>query len=175
VEETKWKHQGSGRGPGKRLIPFSIVALLLVLGVACGGSSNASTATGGQNQSSTTTSSGASSGGAGSTTKTIAGQQVNFSKSLTLGKQSSVRLDANNYLFSPTVIKGKPGQAVTLKIRNAATITHNFTLAAQHINQDMAPGQSAIVNVTLPQSGTLLFHCRFHQDLGMQGALEASS
>jgi len=40
-----------------------------------------------------------------------------------------------------------------------------------HADKQLAPGESADVQVTLPQSGASEFHCTFHQQSnGMQGA-----
>jgi hypothetical protein len=38
------------------------------------------------------------------------------------------------------------------------------------IDQEVKPGATATVKVQAPQSGVLPFHCRFHGNMGMQGA-----
>ena len=36
------------------------------------------------------------------------------------------------------------------------------------------PGTSAKVTITFPQSGTLQFHCEYHQAIGMIGEIQVS-
>ena len=80
----------------------------------------------------------------------------------------------DNY-FEPTVLKGKPGQKVTLELKNEGKVAHTFTMAAQSVDQEVQPGDEAEADVTFPKSGELGFVCKFHQSSGMVGALEASS
>jgi plastocyanin len=152
-------------------------ACLATAFVACGGSNNPPAASGGT-QTTTHSSPKKSSSGGGSSqqpsSKTIAGQQVNFQSSANVGNKSSVEIQARDFFFSPTVLKGKPGQSITVELKNEGTVTHNFTLPSDHISKDLAVGQTTKVEVTFPKSGTVLFHCAFHQTSGMRGALESS-
>jgi plastocyanin len=154
-----------------------LVACLVLALAACGGNSNNQTAASGKKKQATSPKESPSSEGGEeeTTTKTIGGQKINFKKAANVGSQSSVEVEADNFYFSPTVLKGKAGQTITLELKNEGSATHNFTLESQHVDQDLAVGQSAKVKVTFPKSGTLLFHCKFHQALGMQGALQVSS
>lgn len=160
----------------KRSIALGGAICLAAAFVACGGSNNPPAAGGSGPPNSqpapTKSSSGGGSGQPG--TKTIAGQQVNFQKSADVSQKSSVEVEAEDFAFSPTVLKGKPGQSITIELKNKGTVTHNFTLPSEHISKDLTVGQSATVKVTFPKSGTVLFHCAFHALSGMRGALQSS-
>jgi plastocyanin len=72
--------------------------------------------------------------------------------------------------FSPTLVTGTPGQKITIELKNeSASVPHNFSIESLKINQDLDPGQTATVTVTLPASGSLEFHCEYHQTTGMVG------
>ncbi len=111
-------------------------------------------------------------------TITIAGEKANDSGTETVsGSTFSLKLDndGNTFYFEPTVLKGKSGQRVTLKLRNVGDVKHNFTVEDQNINTDLDdPGSSATVTVTWPQSGILEFHCEYHESVGMVGEFVAS-
>ena len=77
-------------------------------------------------------------------------------------------------VFVPSVLSGTPGQTVTLKLDNTGMHEHNFSIAAQKVDTDVEPGESATVKITFPASGTLEFECEYHKALGMTGSLEAS-
>lgn len=110
---------------------------------------------------------------------TINGEKATDKGTQDITGQSAFTLNLDNdpgvYYFQPTVLKGSPGQKVTLTLKNAGSIKHNFTLASQNINQDVnTPGSSSTVTITFPQSGTTEFHCEYHQSLGMVGELSVS-
>lgn len=77
------------------------------------------------------------------------------------------------FYWLPAVLRGEPGQSLTLVLRNETTVTHNFSLAALGIDKDVQTGSVMRVEVGLPQTGSLLFRCVYHQDLGMRGELVA--
>ena len=79
-----------------------------------------------------------------------------------------------DYRFDPKTVKGKPGQKVTLELKNEGKTEHNFTVDSQHIDKDVEKGENAKVTVTLPKSGTLQFYCSYHKTKGMTGALSAA-
>ena len=63
-------------------------------------------------------------------TTTIGGQKANDHGTKTVSG-SSFELEADNdgkdFYFDPTILKGKPGQKVTLEIKNEGSVKHNFT------------------------------------------------
>ena len=105
-------------------------------------------------------------------TKTLAGVSANDHGTKQVSGTTEVELD--DYYFDPTVLKGKPGQKVTLELKNEGKVEHNFSIDAQHIDKDIEPGKSATVSVTIPQSGQISFYCKYHKSRGMAGALQAS-
>jgi plastocyanin len=163
---------------GRRLsrsITLGGAACLAVAFVACGGSNPPAAGGSGNTKTQSSPKKSSSGGGSGETTssKTIAGQQVNFKTSADVSNKSSIEIEAEDFYFSPTVLKGKPGQTITVELKNQGTVTHNFTLPSNHISKDLPVGQTAKVKITFPKSGTVLFHCAFHALSGMRGALQS--
>ena len=86
----------------------------------------------------------------------------------------SQTLELSDYRFDPKTIKGKPGQKVTLELKNEGKTEHNFSVDSQHIDKDVEKGEDGKVTVTLPKSGTLRFYCSYHKaSHGMVGQLSA--
>ncbi len=84
---------------------------------------------------------------------------------------SKLELEADDYYFSPTFLRGKPGQKLTLLIENEASTLHNISIPALGIDKDIPPKAKVEVDVTFPTSGMLAFACKFHGALGMNGQL----
>jgi YVTN family beta-propeller protein len=88
-----------------------------------------------------------------------------------VGSLKVVKMEADDYYFGPTFLRGKPGQRVRLRIENESGTLHNITIAGQQIDRDILPKKTIEVDVTIPESGTLVFSCKFHGPLGMNGQL----
>jgi plastocyanin len=132
-----------------RAITLALLLTALAVGAAaCGGGSNGGGSSYG-------------SGGSGSDTTSASGS----------GK-TELELD-DNY-FKPATVKGAPGDSITLELKNEGMVEHNFSLSDQGIDQDVEPGEEAEVDVTIPQSGSVSFFCKYHKSEGMTGTLEAS-
>ena len=121
---------------------------------------------------------GGSSGGdeseeGGSTT--IAGMtaQLHGTKDVS-GETGKVEIELDDDYFEPTILKGTPGQTVTLELKNEGNNPHTLTISDQDVDTEVQPGDEAEVDVTFPDSGQLAFVCRFHESNGMVGALETS-
>ena len=130
-------------------------------------------------KSSTTSTSSSASASATAATLTIDGQKANDKGTQDLSGKATFALNLRNggglFYFEPTILKGTPSQKITLTLSNVGDTKHNFTLAAQKINQDVnTPGTTATVTVTFPQTGSLPFHCEYHQSVGMSGELVTS-
>jgi plastocyanin len=110
----------------------------------------------------------------GGETITIAGQKANDHGMKDVSGESSVELEQDNFYFEPTVLEGTPGQKLTIELSNEGSALHNFSIPDQSIDQDVQPDAKGEVTVTFPNSGTLVFFCKYHQSQGMVGALEAS-
>lgn len=82
-------------------------------------------------------------------------------------------LELRDYAFNPTFLRAQPGQQLTLDLTNTSNHAHTFTLANVPNGLDVVvdPHRSRRVIVTAPMSGAEVFVCRFHQSLGMQGAI----
>ena len=87
---------------------------------------------------------------------------------------SKLELEADDYYFSPTFLRGKPGQKLTLVVESEAGTLHNLSIPALGIDKDIPPKGKAQLTVTFPVSGELAFFCKFHGSLGMNGQLLTS-
>ncbi len=85
--------------------------------------------------------------------------------------KAEAHLEADDYYFEPTFLRGQPGQTVKLEIENESGTLHNLSLPAQGLDKDIPPKGTVEVEVTFPPSGELRFFCKFHSALGMHGAL----
>jgi len=85
--------------------------------------------------------------------------------------QRVVKMEADDYYFGPTFLRGKPGQRVRLRVENESGTLHNITIADQQIDRDILPKKTIEVDVTVPPSGVVTFTCKFHGPLGMNGQL----
>ncbi len=117
----------------------------------------------------------ACSGGAkqGGSSITIAGQPANDHGTEDVTAATQVGLELDEFYFSPTVLSGKAGQRLELRLGNAGEAAHTFTVDALGIDVTVEPGQETRVDVTLPDSGAFAFVCRFHAGRGMRGGLSA--
>ena len=106
---------------------------------------------------------------------TVSGEKANDHGSQDVSGETEVDLELDNFYFAPTVLTGSAGETLTLHLENEGGAEHNFSLTDQGIDQDVEPGEKAEVSVTFPDSGTLVFFCEYHQNMGMRGALQVSS
>jgi plastocyanin len=143
----------------KRGVVIVAFGLLLLTAAGCGGKYGSSS----NSQSSTTKS------GSGGGQKSIAGVDVNDHGTKSVSGKTEVSL--GDYFFKPTVIEGKAGSKVTLALKNVGQVAHTFTIDSQGIDQNLDPGASATVTVTIPKTGAVSFYCRYHRSSGMAGAL----
>src|SRR6266852_7450987 len=86
---------------------------------------------------------------------------------------SKLELEADDYYFSPTFLRGNPGQKLTLIVESEAATLHNLSIPALGIDKDIPPRGKVQLDVTFPASGVLAFSCKFHGPLGMNGQLLA--
>ena len=147
-----------------RRLPIVAAAVLLFVAAGCGGGGY-----GGNDKSEKSEE--------GTTTTTIGGVQTESHGTKDVSGMSGEKVEIELYdnYFEPTVLKGTPGQKVTIELKNEGETAHTFTISEQSVDQQVEPGDEAEVEVTFPDSGMLTFVCRFHQSSGMVGELEASS
>jgi plastocyanin len=90
--------------------------------------------------------------------------------------KSTQDVDAEDYAFKGTFLRGTPNQAVTLRIRNTGQRPHNFSLPSQQVDVDIPTGRERVaVQVTFPESGAVRFFCKYHTAQGMNGQLLAGN
>jgi plastocyanin len=153
----------TSRLAARRLASLAVALLLGLSLTACGGDDD----NGG---------SGSGSGsGTGSETAEAPvdlGTAVNNEGSTDLGSETSASVDMeldDNY-FKPTFVKATPGATVTVNLENEGGSTHTFTIEGSDVSEELSSGDTAQVEVTVPDDGALEFRCRFHGGAGMVGA-----
>ena len=110
------------------------------------------------------------------TTTTIGGVQAESHGTKDVsGETGKVEIEMYDNYFEPTILEGKPGQKVTMELKNEGKVAHTFTISEQSVDQEVQPADEAEADVTFPESGELTFVCKFHEGSGMVGALEPSS
>ena len=117
-------------------------------------------------------------------TVVLNGRVANDHGSESLEPGESPEVAAGDYYFEPTVMIGPPGgpadiaapqgTQVEVIVGSEGATDHNISIDAQDIDVDIAPGETARLVITFPDSGTLVFVCKYHQDRGMAGALVAA-
>jgi plastocyanin len=89
-------------------------------------------------------------------------------------EDGKVEVELDDDYFGPTVIEAKAGEKVTLELKNEGTKEHNFTLEAADVDEDLEPGDTKTVTVTVPDQSDAGWYCEYHQDGGMQGSFLVS-
>jgi plastocyanin len=144
----------------RAVIAAAIVGVLAVAAAGCGGYGKSKSSGGGST----------SGGGEGGGQTVVAGVKANNHGSKTVS-ENEAKVELDDYYFEPTVLKGKPGQRVTLELENEGKVEHNFSIDSQSIDKDLEAGNDAKVTVTIPKSGVVSFYCKYHKAMGMAGAL----
>ena len=85
--------------------------------------------------------------------------------------KGALELEADNYYFAPTFLRGTPGQKLRLEIENESSTLHNFSIPEQNIDVDIPRKGKVTVEVTFPSSGAVRYFCKFHSTRGMNGEL----
>lgn len=87
------------------------------------------------------------------------------------GGGGDLTIEAQDFQFSPASASGGAGETVAITVTNAGNASHTFTIDDAEIDEELSAGDSVEVQVTLPDSGSLRFYCRFHEGSGMEGEL----
>jgi|SRR5690554_2331228 plastocyanin len=155
---------------GRRVVVSTVVTLLSVGAVAaCGGGDDSSTGAG--PESPTVSASPTPSPGE---RIEVAGRTAVYHGTEDVSGTGRATIDMVDGYFSPTVLKGKPGQKLELTLRNRGETPHHFTTADQQLIVEVQPGLTAEGRITLPASGNLSFYCTLHAEHGMAGAFHVS-
>lgn len=117
-------------------------------------------------------SAGAGGEGEGGESVTIAGREATSHGSEDVTGMVAVGLELDDFYFEPTVLEGEAGQSLTVEMFNEGDAPHTFTIDELNIDEELQPGDKDVTaEVTFPDSGALVFYCRFHADGGMLGGL----
>lgn len=106
---------------------------------------------------------------------TIGGQRANDRGTDDVSELDAFEFEMGDYYFAPTVLRGDPGQSITLEPTNESDARHNLSIPEQRIDVDVAPNGRESIRVRFPQSGLVAFFCKYHQGRGMRGGLEVTS
>jgi plastocyanin len=87
-------------------------------------------------------------------------------------RENEVRVEAGDFYFMPTFIRGQPGQQVRLEVTNSSRTLHNITFDGGS-DTDIRAGEDVEVTISFPASGVLTFYCKYHSSIGMRGQLLA--
>lgn len=88
-----------------------------------------------------------------------------------LGSAGTADLEADDFYFEPTFFKATAGQKLSFKISNGSNTIHNFSVPNAQIDKDIPAKGSVTVDVTVPDTGVLLFLCKYHTGQGMNGEI----
>lgn len=89
------------------------------------------------------------------------------------GEGRAVDVVANDFSFDPSTIEAEPGEVLSITLTNEGEAPHTFTTEDGDVDEEVEAGDSATFDVTVPDSGTLAFECRFHAGTGMAGTIGA--
>lgn len=84
---------------------------------------------------------------------------------------NDLKVKVNDFFYGPTFLAATAGQKFTVELTNDGSSRHTFTSEALRVDLELPPGAQRTVTITAPTSGGAVFHCRFHQSQGMQGAV----
>lgn len=102
----------------------------------------------------------------------IAGQEATDHGSEDVTGAGEIELEVDDFYFSPTVLEGDAGETLTVNLFNEGNAPHTFTIDELGVDEELQPGQEGVTaEVTFPDSGALVFFCRFHASGGMRGGL----
>lgn len=104
----------------------------------------------------------------------VAGRTANYHGFEDVSGAREIAIEMADNYFTPTVLRGEPGQKLTVTLRNDTESPHHFTTADQQLIVEVQPGLTAEGQITLPASGNLSFYCLIHAEDGMAGGFNVS-
>ena len=109
--------------------------------------------------------------GGGPTIRLADGQRASAHGQADVARVSTTVIEMEDSFFQPTVLRGTPGQRLTITLSNQGNALHDFRIAAQHIDAGVEAGTPVTVTVTFPEKGAVTFECRYHLLQNMRGEL----
>jgi plastocyanin len=87
------------------------------------------------------------------------------------GGGESMSLEARDFHFSETTLTLPANTTISLTVKNAGSVHHNFSIKELGVNQDIeTPGDSKTITFTTSGDATYTFYCEYHRDSkGMKG------
>lgn len=104
----------------------------------------------------------------------IAGLTASYHGTEDITGTQEITIEMADHYFAPTVLRGAPGQELTVTLRNNSESPHHFTTADEQLIVEVQPGLTAEGQITLPRSGNLSFFCLLHGEDGMAGGFNVS-
>lgn len=138
----------------KTLTALGLVAVLALVGAACSSDDDGSEDV-------------SASDAGGGTSSTTAADQGDSSS----GEGRAVDVTAQDFEFDPSTIEAEPGEVLEITFTNEGNAPHTFTTEDDQADEEVQPGDSTTFTVSVPDSGTLAFECRFHAGSGMTGTI----
>ena len=111
--------------------------------------------------------------GGGRSIRLADGQRASAHGEADVAGASSTVIEMDDFFFRPTVLRGTPGQRLTVTLSNQGNSLHDFRIAAEHIDAGVEAGTPVTVTVTFPEKGAVTFECRYHLLQNMRGELVA--
>lgn len=109
--------------------------------------------------------------GGGRSIRLADGQRASAHGEASVAGVSATVVEMEDSYFQPTVLRGTPGQRLTITLSNQGNSVHDFRIAAQHIDANVEAGSPVTVTVTFPEKGAVTFECRYHLLQKMRGEL----
>jgi len=113
------------------------------------------------------------SGGGGATTGAAAAATTTTGAAAGGGEQE-IKLVAKDITWDTDSLELQAGTEYTVEVDNQDSVEHNFTFAEGNANKDVEGGEDITVTFTAPAAGSYEFHCKYHADQGMRGAVEVA-
>lgn len=83
-------------------------------------------------------------------------------------------MTASNFSFAPNSLGGRPGEKVSLTLRNSSSTLHNFSSTAIGVDRDIPANGSLQIDFSVPFTGPITFFCKYHQGSGMTGQVQVT-
>jgi len=86
--------------------------------------------------------------GGGRSIRLADGQRASAHGEASVAGVSATVVEMEDSYFQPTVLRGTPGQRLTITLSNQGNAVHDFRIAAQHIDANVEAGSPVTVTVT---------------------------
>jgi plastocyanin len=95
--------------------------------------------------------------------------------------ETEVAIEASSFEFKPNIVRARAGEALLLKVTNAAGMVHNLTVLGPEgqrvASADLPAGRTTEVRLPPLAEGSYPFHCDkpLHPSLGMKGEIQVGA